>query len=136
MNIGILNGPNLNLLGIREPAVYGTTTLAEIEARLADVGRGLGVGIRCAQANGEGTLIDHLHDWWLGSKGEWTTMGVLSDGSYGVPAGLIFGFPCICEGGKWQIVKGLEIDAFTQEKINLTLKEIQEERDAVQPMLG
>ena len=63
MNIGILNGPNLNLLGIREPAVYGTTTLAEIEARLADVGRGLGVGIRCAQANGEGTLIDHLHDW-------------------------------------------------------------------------
>jgi malate dehydrogenase len=63
-------------------------------------------------------------------------MGVLSDGSYGVPAGLIFGFPCICEGGKWQIVKGLEIDAFTQEKINLTLKEIQEERDAVQPMLG
>ncbi len=87
-------------------------------------------------ASAANAAIDHMHDWWLGSKGEWTTMGVLSDGSYGVPAGLIFGFPCTTEGGKWQIVKGLDLDAFTQEKFNLTLKEIQEERDAVQPMLG
>ena len=63
MIIGLLNGPNLNLLGSREPAVYGTTTLAEIEARLAEVGRGLGVDLRCAQANGEGSLIDQLHAW-------------------------------------------------------------------------
>lgn len=63
MNIGVLNGPNLNLLGTREPALYGTTTLPEIEARLAEVGRTLGVSIRCAQANGEGALIDLLHGW-------------------------------------------------------------------------
>ena len=63
MIIGILNGPNLNLLGTREPAVYGTTTLAEIITRLDAVGASLGVEIRAAQANGEGQLIDILHSW-------------------------------------------------------------------------
>lgn len=63
MRIGVLNGPNLNLLGTREPAVYGTTTLAQIEARLAEIGRELGVDIACAQRNGEGELIDLLHAW-------------------------------------------------------------------------
>ena len=63
MRIGVLNGPNLNLLGTREPAVYGTTTLAEIDARLALVGRELGIDVECAQRNGEGELIDLLHAW-------------------------------------------------------------------------
>lgn len=63
MQIGVLNGPNLNLLGTREPAIYGTTTLPEIEARLGEVARELGVGLRCAQRNGEGELIDLLHAW-------------------------------------------------------------------------
>lgn len=63
MNIGVLNGPNLNLLGLREPAVYGTTTLAEIEAHLAVVAASLDVTVACAQANGEGQLIDTLHGW-------------------------------------------------------------------------
>jgi 3-dehydroquinate dehydratase II len=61
--IGILNGPNLNLLGTREPAIYGTTTLADIIGRLEDVGRSLGVEIRSAQSNAEGDLIDTLHAW-------------------------------------------------------------------------
>jgi 3-dehydroquinate dehydratase-2 len=61
--IGILNGPNLNLLGTREPAIYGTTTLADIIAHLETVGASLGVEIRAAQANGEGELIDTLHAW-------------------------------------------------------------------------
>ncbi len=63
MRIGVLNGPNLNLLGTREPAVYGTTTLAQIDARLVLVGRELGVDVECAQRNGEGELIDLLHAW-------------------------------------------------------------------------
>jgi 3-dehydroquinate dehydratase-2 len=61
--IGLLNGPNLNLLGAREPAVYGTTTLAQIVARCEEVARELDVGIRAFQANGEGQLIDQLHAW-------------------------------------------------------------------------
>ena len=61
MRIAVLNGPNLNLLGTREPAVYGTTTLADIEARAAAVGRELGVDVECAQHNGEGELIDAIH---------------------------------------------------------------------------
>ncbi len=63
MRIGVLNGPNLNLLGTREPAVYGTTTLAQIDARLVHVARELGVDVECAQRNGEGELIDLLHAW-------------------------------------------------------------------------
>ena len=63
MNIGLLNGPNLNLLGTREPAIYGTTTLAEIEANLSRIASALGATLRSAQANGEGQLIDIVHGW-------------------------------------------------------------------------
>ncbi len=63
MIIGILNGPNLNLLGTREPAVYGTDTLADIERRLAEIATTIGVTVQTAQANGEGTLIDIVHGW-------------------------------------------------------------------------
>lgn len=63
MKIGLLNGPNLNLLGIREPSVYGTATLADVESALTDVARGLGVELLTAQANGEGQLVDQLHAW-------------------------------------------------------------------------
>lgn len=63
MNIGLLNGPNLNLLGVREPAIYGATTLADIEAMVANVAASLSVSVVCAQANGEGALIDIVHGW-------------------------------------------------------------------------
>ncbi len=63
MIIGLLNGPNLNLLGVREPAIYGTTTLADIEAQLTRVAATLDVTVQAAQANGEGQLIDIVHGW-------------------------------------------------------------------------
>ena len=63
MKVGLLNGPNLNLLGTREPALYGRTTLAEIEARLSHIASELGVTLVSAQFNGEGRLIDTLHAW-------------------------------------------------------------------------
>jgi malate dehydrogenase len=62
-------------------------------------------------------------------------MGVPSDGSYGIPAGIVFGFPCECKGGKFSIIQGLEIDEYSHEKINFTLKELTDEAEAVKDML-
>ena len=87
-------------------------------------------------ASAANAAIDHVHDWLLGTAGKWTTMGVPSDGSYGIPEGTIFGFPVTTENGEYKIVQGLEIDAFSQERINLTLKELLEERDGVKHLLG
>jgi malate dehydrogenase len=87
-------------------------------------------------ASAASAAIDHMRDWWLGSKGEWVTMGVPSDGSYGIPEGVIYGYPCTTEGGEYKIVQGLEIDAFSKEKMAATLKELEEERSAIAGMLG
>ncbi|WP_027008830.1 malate dehydrogenase [Conchiformibius kuhniae] len=86
-------------------------------------------------ASAANAAIDHIRDWVLGSNGQWVTMGVPSDGSYGIPEGVMFGFPVTCENGEYQIVQGLEIDAFSQERINKTLKELEEEKDGVKDLL-
>jgi malate dehydrogenase len=87
-------------------------------------------------ASAANAAIDHVRDWLLGSNGEWVTMGVPSDGSYGIPEGIIYGMPVITQpGGKYEIVKGLEIDAFSRERMDLTLKELTEERDGVKHLL-
>jgi malate dehydrogenase len=87
-------------------------------------------------ASAASAAVDHIRDWVLGSRGEWVTMGVPSDGSYGIPEGLIYGFPCTTSGGDYQIVKGLEIDPFSKEKMQATLKELEEERAGVAHLLG
>ena len=71
----------------------------------------------------------------LGTNGKWVTMGVPSDGSYGIPAETMFGFPVTCENGEYKIVQGLEIDAFSQERIDKTLAELQAEKDGVKDLL-
>jgi len=85
-------------------------------------------------ASAANAAIDHMHDWVLGSD-EWVTMGVPSDGSYGIPTGIVFGFPCECKGGSYTIIQGIEIDDYSREKINKTLKELTDEAEAVQGML-
>lgn len=87
-------------------------------------------------ASAANAAIDHVHDWILGTNGGWTTMGVPSDGSYGVPEGTIFGFPVTTGNGEYKIVPGLDIDAFSQERINITLKELLEEREGVKHLVG
>ena len=79
--------------------------------------------------------IDHVRDWILGSNGKWVTMGVPSDGSYGIPEGIIYGVPVITKNGEYAVVKDLEIDAFSRERMDLTLKELTEERDGVKHLL-
>jgi malate dehydrogenase len=72
---------------------------------------------------------DHIRDWCCGTKGEWVSMAVASDGSYGVPEGIVFSFPCTAENGEWKIVQGLEFNDFAKARFDITLKELQEERD-------
>ncbi len=86
-------------------------------------------------ASAANAAIDHMRDWALGTNGEWVTMGIPSDGSYGIPEGVMFGFPVTTENGEYTIVQGLEIDEFSQERINITLKELTEERDAIAHLL-
>ena len=86
-------------------------------------------------ASAANAAIDHICDWVLGTNGKWVTMGVPSDGSYGIPAETMFGFPVTCENGEYKIVQGLEIDAFSQERINKTLAELQAEKDGVKDLL-
>jgi malate dehydrogenase len=76
--------------------------------------------------------LDHVRDWVAGTpEGDWVSMGVPSDGSYGIEQGLISGFPCTCAGGEWSIVDGLEIDEFSRERIDASVGELKQERDAV-----
>jgi malate dehydrogenase len=86
-------------------------------------------------ASAANAAIDHMRSWALGTEpGDWVSMGVPSDGSYGVPKGLISSFPCECAGGKWKIVKGLPINEFSRAKIDASVAELEEERQAVREL--
>ncbi len=76
-----------------------------------------------------------MHDWVLGTpEGDWTSAGVVSDGSYGVPTGLISSFPVVSRGGSWEIVQGLELSDFSRGRIDASVAELQEERQAVEEL--
>jgi malate dehydrogenase len=86
-------------------------------------------------ASAASAAIDHVHTWVNGTpEGDWTSMAVVSDGSYGVPEGLVSSFPVVCKDGKWEIVQGLEINQFSRERIDASVRELEEERDAVRKL--
>ncbi len=91
-----------------------------------------GVSSAASAAN---AAIDHMHDWALGTNGKWVTMGIASNGEYGIPKDIIFGYPVTTENGEYKIITGLDIDAFSQECINKTLAELQGEQDGVKHLL-
>ncbi len=91
-----------------------------------------GVSSAASAAN---AAIDHMHDWALGSNGKWVTMGIPSNGDYNIPKDVMFGFPVTCEAGEYKLIEGLEIDAFSQQCIDKTLAELQEEQDGVKHLL-
>jgi len=105
-------------------------TVAKRGAAVIDA-RGLSSAASAANA-----AIDHVHDWLLGSNGRWVTMGVPSDGSYGIPPDIIYGVPVITSAGRYERVRDLEVDAFSREKMDLTLKELLEEREGVKHLLS
>jgi malate dehydrogenase len=87
-------------------------------------------------ASAANAAIDHVRDWLAGSNGEWVTMGVPSDGSYGIPQDVMYGFPVTTANDEYELVQGLEIDAFSRERMDATLKELEEERAGVSSLLG
>jgi malate dehydrogenase len=86
-------------------------------------------------ASAANAAIDHMRDWALGTNGKWVTMGIPSDGQYGIPKDVMFGFPVTCENGEYKLVEGLPIDAFSQERIDKTLKELTDEQAGVAHLL-
>ena len=108
------------------------TFLPTVGKRGAAIIEARGVSSAASAAN---AAIDHMRDWALGTKGKWVTMGIPSDGQYGIPKDTMFGFPVTCEGGEYKLVEGLAIDAFSQERINVTLAELQGEQDGVKHLL-
>ena len=85
-------------------------------------------------ASAASAAIDHVHDWVLGTSGSWTSSSVMSDGSYGVPEGIISSFPCTSENGEWKIVQGLEIDDFSRGRIDASAAELVDEKNTVASM--
>jgi len=108
------------------------TFLPTVGKRGAAIIEARGLSSAASAAN---AAIDHMRDWALGSNGKWVTMGIASDGQYGIPKDTMFGFPVTTAGGEYTLVEGLTIDAFSQERVNLTLKELQEEQEGVKHLL-
>ena len=86
-------------------------------------------------ASAASAAVDHMRDWALGSNGKWVSMGVPSDGSYGIKPGIVYGYPCICKDGSYEIVQGLSVDEFSRGKMTITENELREERAAVEDLL-
>jgi len=88
-------------------------------------------------ASAGSAAIDHIRDWFRGSAaGDWVSMGIPSDGSYGIPEGVIYSYPVVCRNGQYEIVQGLAIDEFSRQRMDATHKELLEERDGVKDLLG
>lgn len=108
------------------------TFLPTVGKRGAAIIEARGLSSAASAAN---AAIDHMRDWALGTNGKWVTMGVPSQGWYGIPKDVMFGFPVTCENGQYKVVEGLEIDAFSQECINKTLAELEGEKKGVKHLL-
>ncbi|NUU22555.1 MAG: malate dehydrogenase [Streptomycetaceae bacterium] len=117
---------------VDDEAWLADTFIPTVAKRGAAIIEARGASSAASAAN---AAIDHVHTWVNGTAaGDWTSMGVVSDGSYGVPEGLISSFPVTCQDGKWSIVQGLEINAFSRPRIDASVAELGEERDAVREL--
>jgi malate dehydrogenase len=117
---------------VNDEAWYRDAFIPTVAKRGAAIIEARGLSSAASAAN---AAIDHIRDWVLGTNGKWVTMGVPSDGSYGIPDGVMYGVPVTCANGKYERVKGLEIDEFSRTKMDATLKELEEERAGVAHLL-
>ena len=113
---------------------YANEYIPRVAKRGAEIIEARGASSAASAANG---AINHIHDWVLGTPADdWVSMAVPSDGSYGIPEGLMYSFPVACKAGKYEVVQGLEVNDFSRDKMEATRKELEEERDAVSKILG
>jgi len=119
---------------INDQAWLESTFIPTVQKRGAAIIEARGLSSAASAAN---AAIDHVHDWVLGTRdGDWISMGVPSDGSYGIPEGVLYGYPVTCKGGKYEVVRGIEVSEFSRKRMDATLKELHEERDGVKHLLG
>jgi malate dehydrogenase len=112
---------------------YAETFIPVVQQRGAAIIKARGASSAASAAS---AAIDHVHDWVKGTAdGDWVSMAVPSDGSYGIPAGVIYGYPVTCKNGDYQIVQGLAINEFSRQRMDATLKELLEERDGVKELI-
>ncbi len=108
---------------------YAGTYIPKVAKRGAEIIEARGASSAASAAS---AAIDHMRNWALGTpQGDWVSMAIPSDGSYGIPEGLVYSYPCICKDGDFEIVQGLDINEFSRSKMDATAKELAEERDAV-----
>ena len=118
---------------INDQAWLESTFIPTVQKRGAAIIDARGLSSAASAAN---AAIDHVRDWVHGSRdGDWVTMGIPAEGSYGIPEGVIYGYPVTCRGGRFEIVKGIEISEFGRKRMDATLKELHEERDGVKHLL-
>ena len=119
--------------GLVEDAWYKDTFIPVVQQRGAAIIKARGASSAASAAS---AAIDHMRSWALGTDGDdWVSMGVPSDGSYGIAPGIIYSYPCRCKNGDYEIVQGLDINAFSREKMDATERELREERAAVEHLL-
>ncbi len=126
-----VNGKNAYDM-VNDQAWYADTYIPTVAKRGAAIIEARGASSAASAAN---AAVDHIRSWSLGTaEGDWVSMAVVSDGSYGVPEGLISSFPCVCKNGEYSIVQGLDINEFSRGKIDASTGELAEERDAVKDL--
>ncbi len=111
---------------------YAETFIPTVQQRGAAIIKARGASSAASAAS---SAVDHMRDWALGSQGGIVSMGVASDGSYGIAPGVVYSYPCICENGDYQVVQGLEINDFSRARMDATHQELREERAAIEHLL-
>ena len=118
---------------VNDEAWYRDVFIPTVGKRGAAIIEARGLSSAASAAN---AAIDHVRDWVQGTNGKWVTMGIPSDGSYGIPEGIVYGVPVTCADGRYQPIRDLEIDAFSREKMDATLNELLEEREGIKHLLS
>ena len=127
----LVDGKDAN--GLVDRAWYENDYIPTVQQRGAAIIKARGASSAASAAN---AAVDHMRTWALGTaEGDWVSMGVYSDGSYGIEKALIYSFPCVCKNGDWEIVQGLDISEFSRAKMKATEQELCEERDGVKHLL-